>query len=155
MDVPCELRHLNLPVTDLAASLDFYVRRLGFEYVRHLHERKVILRCWGFDFFLEQAERNVSNPRFHFGFRTTVEGVHAFAERIRELGIPQVVGPQPTRRAETYVTPDGLRHVFYFADPDGHIVEVYSHIGVDMGYVKPEFAVAGAPRLAEPPPPAS
>lgn len=137
MKEPVQLNHLNLPVLDLERSLCFYVNRLGFQYVRHLNERKVILSSWGFDFFLEQYTAILDNPRFHFGFVTTTKGVYDFAERIHRAGISQVVGPQPTGRAEIYVTPDGLRTVFYFADPDGHIIEVYSHIGDDVGYVKP------------------
>ena len=139
MSEHCRLNHLNLPVLDLERSLDFYVRKLGFEYVRHLHERKVILSFWGFDFFLEQFVSNVANPRFHFGVHTTTQGVHDFAAVIERAGISQVVGPQPTGEAAIYVTPDGLRTVFYFDDPDGHIIEIYSHIGDDVGYVKPGF----------------
>ncbi|MES2054311.1 MAG: VOC family protein [Pseudomonadota bacterium] len=134
------LSHLNLPVTDLERSMDFYVRKLGFHYVRHLRPGKVILEVGGFDFFLEEGGEGFGHPRFHFGFETTTDGVHEFARLIEDRGISQVVGPQPTGRAELYVTPDGLRTVFYFADPDGHIIEVYSHIGVDVGYVDPAYA---------------
>jgi catechol 2,3-dioxygenase-like lactoylglutathione lyase family enzyme len=137
MDADMRLNHLNLPVGDIEASLDFYVRKLGFTYVRHLHERKVILNVGGFDFFIEEAPPLAVHPKFHFGIETGAEGVHAFARKLEALGVPQVVGPQPTGRAETYVTPDGVRTVLYFADPDGHIIEVYSHIGVDVGYVAP------------------
>ncbi|MEQ8602604.1 MAG: VOC family protein [Marivibrio sp.] len=131
------LKHLNLPVGDIERSLDFYVRKLGFAYVRHLNERKVILNVGGFDFFLEEAPPLAVHPKFHFGVETSAEGVHAFARKLESLGVPQVVGPQPTGRAETYVTPDGVRTVLYFADPDEHVIEVYSHIGVDVGYVVP------------------
>ncbi len=134
---PYQLKHLNLPVLDIDRSLDFYVLKLGFEYIRHLHERKVILACWGFDFFIEQFDSNVANPRFHFGIQTTTQGVYDFLAITEKAGIPQVVGPQPTGEAAIYVTPDKLRTVFYFADPDGHIIEVYSHIGIDVGYIKP------------------
>ena len=133
------ISHLNLPVYDIERSLDFYVRKIEFTYVRHLHERKVILEYGGFDFFIEESLQTLNHPQFHFGIQTTTEGVHEFAKKVEALGIPQVVGPQPTGRAELYVTPDGLRTVFYFADPDGHIIEVYSHIGVDVGHVRPEW----------------
>jgi catechol 2,3-dioxygenase-like lactoylglutathione lyase family enzyme len=139
MTVPMSISHINLPVNDIEKSIDFYVRKLGFNYVRHLRQGKVILEFAGFDFFLEDSEQNVSHPRFHFGIKTTTEGVHALARLIEQQGIPQVVGPQPTGLAEIYVTPDGLRTVFYFADPDGHIIEVYSHIGEDVGYVLPQY----------------
>jgi catechol 2,3-dioxygenase-like lactoylglutathione lyase family enzyme len=134
------LNHLNLPVTDLTFSLDFYVCKLPFRYVRHLHARKVILRAASFDFFLEEHPRNVSHPNFHFGIQTSLRGVYEWQALLQRLEIPQVVGPQPTGRAEIYVTPDGLRHVLYFADPDGHIIEIYSHIGNDVGYVDEHWA---------------
>lgn len=133
---PYQLMHLNLPVLDIDRSLDFYVTKLGFDYVRHLHKTKVILSICGFDFFLEQFSSNVSNPIFHFGIKTTTQGVYDFSALLERAGIGMVIGPQPTGKAEIYVTPDQLRAVFYFSDPDGHIIEVYSHIGVDVGYVK-------------------
>jgi catechol 2,3-dioxygenase-like lactoylglutathione lyase family enzyme len=139
MTAQLSISHINLPVNDIEKSIDFYVNKLGFSYIRHLRPGKVILEVSGFDFFLEESEQNVSHPRFHIGIKTTTEGVHALAKLIEEKGIAQVVGPQPTGLAEIYVTPDNLRTVFYFADPDGHIIEVYSHIGVDVGYVAPGY----------------
>ena len=134
-----QLLHLNLPVTDMERSLEFYVNKLGFKYVRHIREGKVILDCEGFNFFLEESERSLNHERFHLGIKTTTEGVYEWARRTEQQGIPQVVGPQPTGLAEIYTTPDGVRTVFYFADPDGNIIEVYSHIGVDVGFVKPGY----------------
>lgn len=138
---PSRILHLNIPVTNLEASLDFYVKKLGFQYVRHLREGKVILDFEGFNFFIEEADRNVSHERFHVGIQTTTEGVHEWAKHVEEQGIPQVAGLQPTGLAETYTSPDGIRTVFYIADPDGHILEFYSHIGVGMGFVRPGYGV--------------
>jgi catechol 2,3-dioxygenase-like lactoylglutathione lyase family enzyme len=123
------INHLNLVVADLQKSLDFYVSKLGFRYVRPLHARKVILEYGGFDFFLEQADGVQPHPRFHFGLKTTVAGVHQFAELLRSHDIRLVPGNNPNRLAEIYVTDDGVRHVLYFEDPDGYTIEVYSHIG--------------------------
>ena len=136
------LSHLNLIVSDIEQSLDFYTRILGFHYVRHLHDRKVILDSGGFDFFIEEGEDIPHHPRFHFGIETSEAGVRRLADHLARMGIPQVVGPQPTGLAELYVTPDGVRTVFYFCDPDGYMIEVYSHIGVDVGYVDPRHAAA-------------
>jgi catechol 2,3-dioxygenase-like lactoylglutathione lyase family enzyme len=139
---PASIQHLNLPVTDLEKSLEFYINGLGFRYVQHLREGKVILDFAGFNFFLEVSDRNLSHDRFHFGIKTTTEGVYEWAGKIAEKGIPQVVGNQPTGRAEVYTTPDGVRTVFYMEDPDGHIIEVYSHIGVDTGFVRAGYGAA-------------
>ena len=134
------LSHLNLIVSNIRISLDFYTRILGFRYVRHLHDRKVILDCGGFDFFIEEASGIAPHPRFHFGLQLDEAGVRALAARLDRLGITQVVGPQPTGLAELYITPDGVRTVFYFCDPDDYMIEVYSHIGVDVGYIDPHYA---------------
>lgn len=123
------INHLNLVVGDLQRSLRFYVEALGFNYVRHLHEKKVILEYGGFDFFLEQVPSVEPNSRFHFGIKTTEAGVHEFAALLRAKNVPLVIGNNPNGLADIYVTPDGVRHVLYFADPDGYVIEVYSHIG--------------------------
>jgi catechol 2,3-dioxygenase-like lactoylglutathione lyase family enzyme len=131
-------------VKSIDATLEFYVRKLGFVYCRHLHATKVILSAGSFDFFVEEHAYDIAHPKFHFGIQTTVEGVYAWETLIRDQGIPQVVGPQPTGEARMYVTPDQLRHVFYFADPDGHIIEVYSHIGRDVGFVDPAWSACAS-----------
>ena len=123
------INHLNLVVGDIQRSLEFYVQQLGFTYVRHLNARKAILEYKGFDFFIEQANNVEAHPRFHFGIKTSEAGVYEFAEFLRSKNIPLVPGNNPNGLADIYVTPDRVRHVFYFADPDGYIVEVYSHIG--------------------------
>lgn len=123
------INHLNLVVSDLQRSLSFYVEKLGFRYIRHLHAKKVILEYGGFDFFLEQAENVRAHPRFHFGIKTTKQGVYDFAALLRKHDIRLVPGNNPNRLADIYVTPDEVRHVLYFEDPDGYTVEVYSHIG--------------------------
>jgi catechol 2,3-dioxygenase-like lactoylglutathione lyase family enzyme len=124
------INHLNLVVSDLRRSLDFYVGKLGFRYVRSLNRRKVILEYGGFDFFLEQAEGVAPHPRFHFGIQMSEDDVYKAAERLRAAGVTIVVGNNPDDLADVYAAPDGVRHVFYFQDPDGYIVEVYSHIGL-------------------------
>ena len=123
------ITHLNLVVSDINRSLKFYVEDLGFTYVRHLNPRKIILSYSGFDFFIEQAENVSAHPRFHFGIKTNKAGVYKWAELLRSKNIDLVVGNNPNNLADIYVTPDGVRHVLYFTDPDSYIIEVYSHIG--------------------------
>jgi catechol 2,3-dioxygenase-like lactoylglutathione lyase family enzyme len=121
------INHLNLPVRNIQRSFEFYVGRLGFKYVRHLKDTKIFLEHEGFDIFLEECAEVEPHPRFHFGLKTTVEGVHEFAEKLRASGVELGMGNNPY--SEIYVTTDRARTVFYFSDPDGHIIEVYSHIG--------------------------
>lgn len=123
------INHLNLVVRDISRSLEFYVGQLGFAYVRHLNPKKIILSYNAFDFFIEEGKNVEPHPRFHFGIKTSKAGVYKFAEYLRARSIPLVVGNNPNGKSDIYVTPDGVRHVLYFADPDGYIIEVYSHIG--------------------------
>ena len=135
-----KVNHLNLPVKNLDLTLDFYICKLPFGYVRHLHAKKVILRAGDFDFFVEEHSQNIAHPKFHFGIQTSIPGVYEWQALIQHYKICQVIGPQPTGRAEMYVTPNNIRHVFYFADPDGHIIEIYSNIGSDVGFVDSYWA---------------
>ena len=52
---------------------------------------------------------------FHFAFE--VDHCDAAAERLKELGVPIVMGPRSR--------PDGARQLYIY-DPDGHLVEIYS-----------------------------
>lgn len=124
------IKHINLVVSDLARSLSFYAEKLGFNYVRYLNERKVILEYQGFDFFLEQSENVVPHPRFHFGIQAPEAEIYDMIERFRADGVKVVVGNNPDNLADIYVSPDGVRRVFYIEDPDGYIIEFYSHIGL-------------------------
>jgi catechol 2,3-dioxygenase-like lactoylglutathione lyase family enzyme len=124
------VNHINLVVSDIQRSIDFYVGKIGFRYVRHLNRVKAVLEHNNFDFFLEQSAGVIPHERFHFGLKTTRDGVYEFAARLRQAGVPLVVGNNPNRLADIYVTPDGVRHVFYFEDPDRYVIEVYSHIGL-------------------------
>ncbi len=135
-----QLKHINLPVKSILLSMEFYINKLGFNYIKHLHSKKVILSANGFDFFIEEHEFNIAHPRFHFGIETNLKGVYEWKKMIEENNIRKVVGPQPTGKSDVYITPDGLRHVFYISDPDGHIIEIYSHIGIDVGYIDPYWS---------------
>lgn len=124
------INHINLVVSNIDRSIEFYVEKIGFRYVRHLNRVKAILEHNGFDFFLEQSAGVLPHDRFHFGMRTTRDGVYELAGRLRNAGVRLVVGNNPNGLADVYVTPDNVRHVFYFEDPDGYVIEVYSHIGL-------------------------
>lgn len=121
---PFHVAHINILTRDWRTSLAFYSRVFGARYQFHLGPRKVVTEIDGFELFLEEVDDFVVNPFFHFGFRTTTEGVHSFAQRLVRLGVPMVKGNNPAPGPTT--GPDGVRVALYVEDPDGWLIEVYS-----------------------------
>lgn len=121
---PFHMAHINILSHDWRASLAFYSRVFGARYQFHLGSNKVVTDINGFEFFIEEVDDFVVNPFFHFGIRTTTEGVYAFAERLGQMGIPMVKGNNP--EPGPLVGPDGVRVALYVEDPDGWLIEVYS-----------------------------
>jgi catechol 2,3-dioxygenase-like lactoylglutathione lyase family enzyme len=121
---PFHLAHLNILCRDWRRSLDFYRRVFAARYLFHLGPTKVVTELRGFELFLEEVRQFTVNPLFHFGIRTTSEGVHAFARRLERLGVPMVRGNNPAPGPMT--GPDGVRVALYLEDPDGWLIEVYS-----------------------------
>ncbi|HEV7239521.1 MAG TPA: VOC family protein [Thermoanaerobaculia bacterium] len=121
------LKHINLPVRELDTAVDFYRDVLGFQYVKHLSPRKVVLEFNGFDFFLEHDDDSRVSRYFHFGFKTTREQLFAWADHLTALGITVM------QRVEYGLipTPPPLQEDvarFYFRDPDGWLIEVYHEV---------------------------
>lgn len=121
---PFHLAHINILTRDWRRSFEFYRRVFGARYMGHIGDNKVITEINGFEFFIEQVEEFTIHPSFHFGFRTTAEGVYEFGERLERLGVPLVKGNNPV--PEVFVGPDGVRVALYFEDPDGWLIEVYA-----------------------------
>jgi catechol 2,3-dioxygenase-like lactoylglutathione lyase family enzyme len=121
---PFHVSHINILSHDWRASLAFYSRVFGARYRFHLGPRKVVTDIDGFELFIEEVDDFVVNPFFHFGLRTTTEGVYAFAERLDRLGVPMVKGNNPA--PGPLVGPDQVRVALYLEDPDGWLIEVYS-----------------------------
>jgi catechol 2,3-dioxygenase-like lactoylglutathione lyase family enzyme len=121
---PFHMAHINILSRDAATSLAFYQRVFDARYRFNLGPRKVVTEINGFEFFIEEVDEFVQNPFFHFGIRTTTEGVYAFADRLERLGVPMVKGNNPG--PGPMVGPDGVRVALYVEDPDGWLIEVYS-----------------------------
>lgn len=117
--------HLNLVTRDLEASWRFYRGVLGVRHMGWFHDRKVAARFGEFDFFIEEVDDCAPpHPAYHLGFRTTPEGVHQWARRLRRKGIAFVHGNNPV--ADVYALPGTDRVAVYFQDPDGTVIEIYS-----------------------------
>lgn len=116
--------HINILVDDLQRSMDFYMNTLGFEYERHLSDTKVILKCGEFDFFVEQGDKGVFNDKFHFGIKTDPKTIYECYEKHQKMGVTFNKGNNPSE--ELFDDPNSERIAYYFEDPDGYIVEIYS-----------------------------
>lgn len=106
-------------MADLGAAKRFYGEVLGLE-VREL-ANDAYVEWPGFLLVLDAAAPAAAQP-FHFGFQVASDDeVDAWAAMLGERGAPIVKGPiaRPTLR-----TPTG--RVVGVADPDGHLIEIYS-----------------------------
>ncbi len=119
-----QVMHLNIFAKNLSRSLQFYESALGVRYCYNLGPSKIVTEFAGFDFFIEQADDFHYPPGFHFGVRTTSTQIERFAQRIQDLGVPFVKGNGP--EPGLHFGPDLTRRAFYFCDPDGLLIEVYS-----------------------------
>ena len=113
------LSHLSIGVADLGAAKRFYGEVLGLD-VRDLASDAYVE--WpGFLLVLDAAAPAAGQP-FHFGFQVTSDDdVDAWATLLRERGAKIVKGPIPR---PTLRSPTG--RVVGVADPDGHLIEIYS-----------------------------
>ncbi|CDG20302.1 putative glyoxylase/bleomycin resistance protein/dioxygenase superfamily protein [Xenorhabdus poinarii G6] len=122
-----ELRvnHINILARDLNKSVNFYHRILGASYCYNLGPKKAVMELNGFDFFIEQADTVIYPPGYHFGVRTDPEGVKSIAKIVEADSSIKVVkgnGPAPGY----HLGLDRVRTAFYFEDPDGLVIEIYS-----------------------------
>ena len=117
------LRHVALNVRDVRKSLEFYstVLRMTLEWMPDdenayltsgsdnlaLHKLK--------DISPASSAQNIDHIGFVVG---KIEDVDAWADRLRELGIPFSKQPRTHR--------DGARS-FYFHDPDGILIQLIYH----------------------------
>jgi catechol 2,3-dioxygenase-like lactoylglutathione lyase family enzyme len=119
------VNHLNVLTTDLQRSLSFYETALGARHLYNLGPKKAVTAIDGFEFFIESVD-DVAYPKgFHFGVRTSTEGVYVTEARLARAGIKFVKGNN-FREGGAQKGIDGIRHALYFEDPDGLLIEVYS-----------------------------
>ena len=88
----------TIPTSDLAASVDFWVRGLGFFELFSIPGRLVHLRRWAFqDVLLVPAVRIPEQPpAMSFSFACVLSQVDSLAEACRALRPDSVDGPRDT-----------------------------------------------------------
>ncbi|MEU7150942.1 VOC family protein [Streptomyces sp. NPDC045456] len=113
---------VTIPTSDLAASVDFWTRGLGFFELFGIPGRLVHLRRWAFqDVLLVPAENAPTQPpAMSCSFACVLSQVDPLAEACRALRPDSVEGPRDTpwnTRDVTVITPESARIVFTAAKP--------------------------------------
>ncbi|MFE6700461.1 VOC family protein [Streptomyces sp. NPDC057718] len=113
---------VTIPTSDLAASVDFWVRGLGFFELFGVPGTMVHLRRWAFQDVLLVSAASVPErpPAMSFSFAGVLSQVDALAEACRALRPDAVDGPRDTpwnTRDVEVITPENARVVFTAAKP--------------------------------------
>ena len=115
-----DVKHLHLSSRDHAASQAFYGAYFGFRFdavfPRGADPAATIIRSpTGFQIYLEAGSSDALPAWFHFGF--FVESAAAVRELYARMKNASVTIAHPLIE-EPFTN-------FFFADPDGHVVQVY------------------------------
>jgi hypothetical protein len=113
---------VTIPTSDMAVSVDFWTRGLGFFDLFSIPGRIVHLRRWAFQDVLLVAEGSVPQqpPAISFSFACVLSQVDSLVEACRALRPDSVDGPHDTpwnTRDVTVITPENARIVFTAAKP--------------------------------------
>ncbi|KUM74734.1 VOC family protein [Streptomyces curacoi] len=112
----------TIPTSDLAASVDFWTRGLGFVDLFSIPGNVVHLRRWAFqDVLLVPAASDPAQaPAMSLTFACVLSQVDSVVEACRALRPDSVEGPRDTpwsTRDVTVITPENARIVFTAAKP--------------------------------------
>ncbi|MGW4330694.1 VOC family protein [Nocardia sp. NPDC004573] len=113
---------VTIPTSDLAASVDFWVRGLGFFELFAIPGRLVHLRRWAFQDALLVAAESVPEqaPTITFSFACVLDQVEPLVEACRALRPNSVDSPRDppwNTRDVVVITPENARIVFTAAKP--------------------------------------
>ncbi|MCX4661846.1 VOC family protein [Streptomyces uncialis] len=113
---------VTIPTSDLAESVDFWVRGLGFFELFSIPGTLVHLRRWAFQDVLLVPAAEVADqaPAMSFSFSGVLSQVDPLVEACRALRPDSVDGPRDTpwnTRDVTVITPENARIVFTAAKP--------------------------------------
>ncbi|GAA2239437.1 MULTISPECIES: VOC family protein [Streptomyces] len=129
---------VTIPTSDLAASVDFWVRGLGFFELFGIPGRLVHLRRWAFQDVLLVAAESVPEraPAMSVSFACVLGEVDSVAESCRALRPDSVDGPRDTpwtTRDVEVITPENARIVLTAAkpfDPDSQEAKDLAAVGI-------------------------
>jgi catechol-2,3-dioxygenase len=107
------LNHIDLPITDLAAAVHYFVTGFGFTPQPTAHAGMAILRADdGFVLVLQQDSEARYPSSFHVGFlQPNDEAVHAVYRRLTEAELPVPAPPANSYGALAFfcMAPGGIR----------------------------------------------
>ncbi|MFF8370358.1 VOC family protein [Streptomyces lydicus] len=129
---------VKIPTSDLAASVDFWTRGLGFFDLFSIPGELVHLRRWAFQDVLLVSAASVPEqaPAMSFSFSCVLSQVDSLVEACRALHPASVDGPTDTpwnTRDVEVITPENARIVFTAAkpfDPDSQEARNLAAIGI-------------------------
>ncbi|MEW2295201.1 VOC family protein [Streptomyces sp. NPDC006743] len=129
---------VTVPTGDMAASVDFWTRGLGFFELFTVPGRLVHLRRWAFQDVLLVTAADVPEraPAMSVGFACVLSQVEPLAEACRALRPDSVEGPRDTpwnTRDVTVITPENARIVLTAAkplDPAGEEARYLEAVGI-------------------------
>lgn len=129
---------VTIPTSDLPASVDFWVRGLGFFELFSIPDTLVHLRRWAFqDVLLVAAESAPEQPpAMSVNFACVLSQIEPLVETCRALDPNSVDGPRETPWNSLdveMVTPENARVVFTAArpfDPDSQEAQNLEAIGI-------------------------
>ncbi|MFG2402129.1 VOC family protein [Streptomyces lydicus] len=113
---------VTIPTSDLAASVDFWTRGLGFFGLFSIPGQLVHLRRWAFQDVLLVTADSVPEqaPAMSFSFSCVLSQVDSLVEACRAVRPNSVDGPRDTpwnTRDVEVITPENARIVFTAAKP--------------------------------------
>ncbi|GAA2365872.1 VOC family protein [Dactylosporangium salmoneum] len=113
---------VTIPTSDVAASVDFWTRGLGFFELFSIPGRLVHLRRWAFQDVLLVAAAEVAEraPAMSVSFSCVLSQVDALVEACRAVRPDSADGPRDTpwnTRDVEVITPENARVVFTAAKP--------------------------------------
>ena len=115
--------HVNILTSDLARSTSFYEGIFDAKLLYKLGEKKRAYLIGDFEFYITEVDEPNVHPDFHLGIRADDALFDDLLRTIGEAGVPLVKGNNPT--AEVHQMNED-RKAFYFRDPDGIMIEVYT-----------------------------
>jgi hypothetical protein len=129
---------VTIPSSDLAASVDFWTRGLGFFELFSIPGRLVHLRRWAFQDVLLVTAAAVSDqvPAVSFSFACVLGQIDPLVETCRALNVGSIGDPRDTpwnTRDVEVVTPEKVRIVFTAAkpfDPDSQAAQNLRSVGI-------------------------
>ncbi|WP_405799063.1 VOC family protein [Streptomyces sp. NBC_01506] len=113
---------VTIPTSDLAASVDFWIRGLGFFELFSIPGQLVHLRRWAFQdvLLVPAASAPKEPPAMSVSFACVLSQVDSLVEDCRALRPDSVDGPRDTpwnTRDVAVITPENARIVFTAAKP--------------------------------------